>query len=138
MRLGDLVITKDQMFSLLLEACPSFSRDWESFVEKWAAETELPLYEALGSFARHLVSKLAAGETEPFNAVFTVVERLITDGDDYVKNAAIVGLLEDLQNASLHTTTEPEQFRTFLNPASGRYWERLYDFWRNGRLITDD
>lgn len=132
------VITKDQMFPLLLEACPSFSREWESFVEEWAAEAELPLYVALGQFARHLVSKLAAGETERLGAVFAVVERLITEGDNYVKNAAIVGLLEDLQNANLHTTTEPEQFRTFLHPASGRYWDKLNDFWLHGRLITDD
>lgn len=132
------MISKDKMFPLLLEACPTFAPEWESFVEEWTGKGELPLYLALADLARHLVAKLEAGDTACLLTVFTAVERLIVEGDDYVREAAIIGLLEDVQNSNLHRTTEPEQFRPFLHAQSERFWDKLYDFWSAGKAITDD
>lgn len=132
------MIEREQMMAPMLEACPSFQPTWQEFIEHWQDEPELPIYLALGDLARHLASMLAAGQTDSFPAIFRVVERWHTEGDHYVREAASIGLLEDLQNANMHTTTEPEQFRKFLLPESERWWNKVHAFWAHGTRIADD
>jgi hypothetical protein len=127
------VIAKGEMVGVLLDACPSFAPAWDEFLSDWQDErNDLPLYLALGDLARHLCALLAVGKTETFPAVFAAVERLITEGDSYVEEAIVIGLLEGLQNANLHTGTTPEQFRPFLGPEGACFWDALNEFW-NGR-----
>lgn len=82
------VFTRDTMFGPLLAADPSFRGRWEAFVAEWADEGDLPLYLALGSLAEHLLERLARGDTEGFDRIFTVVEQWHTQGDTYVSEAA--------------------------------------------------
>lgn len=117
------------MMDVLLAASPTFAETWEAFRREWADEADLPLYLALSEFARHVISFLEATEDEQLCCIFEVVERLHTEGDHYVREAATVGLLEYMQNANLHRTTEPEQFRPFLQPESLKWWDRLNRFW---------
>jgi hypothetical protein len=125
------VIDKDNMMGVLIEACPSFVPAWEAFLKEWEEDAnDLPLYLALAELARHLCGMLARDETTMFSRVFGAVERLLVDGDQYVQEAACVGLLEDLQNANLHSSTAPEQFRPFLGPEAARCWSELDRFWR--------
>jgi hypothetical protein len=127
------------MMGVLVGACPSFAPHWQSFLEESQNEPgELPDYLALSDFARHLIRMLERGDTETFPAIFSAVERLHVEGEHYVKEAATVGLLEDLQNLNLHSATEPEQFRKYLGPESQRWWDKLYRFWEHGELLTDE
>jgi hypothetical protein len=133
-------ITKDEMMGQLLEACPSFLPQWRAFLDEWEEDAdEPPLYIALGELARHLVGMLERGETGSFPAVFSVVERLHTEGDEYVRTAATVGLLEDLQNKNLYASdTNPERFRQYLGPVSEKWWDKLYRLWEHGERLTDE
>lgn len=88
------------MFEPLLIADPSFQPRWTEFVVEWSDEADLPLYVALSSLAQHLLGRLETGDTAGFDRVFSVVERWHTSGDAYVKEAASIGFLEDLQNLS--------------------------------------
>jgi hypothetical protein len=126
------------MIGLMLEVCPSFRPSWEEFLDYWADDKDPPLYLALADLARHLISMLAKNKTSSFPRIFEVVERWHVEGDHYVKEAATVGLLEDLQNTNLHETTQPEDFRPFLLPESERWWDKLYGFWERGELLSDD
>jgi hypothetical protein len=132
------MIQKADISCLLLEACPSFAPTWQEFVEQWKAEPEPPLYLALADFSRHVISLLARNDIGRFPAIFSVIERMHIEGDSYVKEAAAVGLLESLQNTNLHESTEPDQFRCYLGEASEKWWDKLYDFWENGKLLSDD
>ena len=134
------MITKDQMLSVLVEACPSFAPQWEAFKDEWQEEAhELPLYLALADFARHLIDMLERGETAVFSAVFRAIEQLLIEGDPWVREAVTVGLLEALQNTNLHKKgTEPEQFRPFLGPEASKWWAKLYRFWQYGEILTED
>lgn len=123
------MITKSEMVPLMLTVCPSFEGKWSAFLDYWRDETDLPVYLALSDLARHLIDMLARNDVSLFPEVFDVVERWHAEGDSYVTEAATVGLLEDLQNAGLHTSTEPEQFRPYLLPESAKRWDRLYEFW---------
>jgi hypothetical protein len=129
------MIAKDDMMGVLLDACPSFQPTWEAWLAEWAESADdLPHYLALAEFARHLIGMLERSETVRFPAIFRAVERLQLEGEHYVQEAAIVGLLEDLQNLNLHTTTQPEQFRPFLEPESAAAWDELYAFWHQVHL----
>ncbi len=53
------MVTKDEMMDILRAACPSFAPLWQAFLADWENEPgELPLYIALGDFARHLIVML--------------------------------------------------------------------------------
>jgi hypothetical protein len=67
--------------------------------------------------------------------VAATLERWIVDGDEDVRKAAIVGLIEDVQNANLHRTTSPEQFAHFLYPTSLTWWDKVNKFWAEGQLL---
>ena len=123
----------------ILESCPSFRPVWKSFEDEWKDDPEgLPIYLALGDLARHLVEKLARSETSTFPAVFRVVEEWHLEGDAFVREAATVGFLENLQNANLHESTDPKQFRAFLGPISAKWWDKLHAFWERGELLRDE
>jgi len=124
------MITKDEMMPLMLEACPSFRPQWDAFVEEWKdEEPELPLYPVFGDLVRHVIAMKVRGETDTFPQIFEVVERWQTDGEHWVREAAIVGFLESLQNPALHATTHPEDFVSYLQPNSAISWDQLKRFW---------
>ena len=122
-------ISRNQMLPLFVAAIPSFLPSWHTFLYEWNDEPELPLYLALGDLARHLIDQLSRGETVHFPTVFDLVERCHVQGDDYVREAVTIGLLEDLQNRNLHTTTDPADFEVWLAPESKAQWESLDRFW---------
>jgi hypothetical protein len=132
------LISRDQMGPLLVEACPSFEPQWKTFLAEWDHEPDLPLYIVISDFARHLSTILARSDDERLHCVFAVVERFIVGGDAFVSEAAIVGILEDLQNGNLHSGTKPEQYLPFLLPQSRRWWAKVEAFWKEGKLLTDD
>ena len=78
---------------------------------------------------------LTQGKTETFPIIFKVVEQWHIEGDEYVREAATVGFLEDLQNKNIHVNSEPEDFRRFLGPESKKWWDKLYGFWERGELL---
>ena len=128
------------MMDVLLAASPTFAENWDAFRREWAEEAEdLPLYLALGDFARHVISFLEVKDDATLRRIFDAVERLHLEGDHYVREAATVGLLEDLQNTNLHRSTDPEQLRRFLRPESRKWWDRVDSFWKgNFRALQED
>ena len=134
------MIIKDDMMRMLVDVCPSFSPQWQAFQDEYCEEVgKQPIYIILGDFARHLIGMVERGDTADLPAVFAMVERLHVEGEHYVREAATVGLLEDLQNQNLHPKgTRPEQFLPYLGPVSARWWDKLYRFWNDGQLLTDD
>ncbi|WP_223736984.1 DUF7674 family protein [Ensifer adhaerens] len=124
---------RSNMFEPLLRAAPSFGEPWAAFQEEYRDDDHPPLYLALAELACHLIKKLEAGDTRHFGAVFDVVERWHTNGDAYVREAATVGLLEDLQNVNLHRETSPDGFVRWLGPESLGWWIRVREFWTLGK-----
>lgn len=117
------------MFDVLLEVDPTFQPVWEAFADKWRDQTELPLYLALGDLARHVIGKLEGGQVRELQHIFAVVERWLADGDELVREATTIGLLEDLQNRNLHKTTSPDQLKQWLGLRSAAQWIEVERFW---------
>jgi hypothetical protein len=129
---------RDEMFEPMLTACPTFRAAYEGFLADWAGDPDKPQYLALAELARHLVSNLREGQTQDFPAVFAVVESWLLEGDSYVAEAVVVGLLEALQNTNMHPDgTVPDQFLPFLGNEARYWWEQVDQFWEGGRMIVD-
>lgn len=120
-----MVIRRAAMMEPMLDACPSFRPAWDEFVEEWKSEPELPVYLALSELARHLIDRLETQDSATLSRAFAVVERWHLEGDDFVREAATIGLLEDLQNGNLHVRTTPKRFEPLLLPASLKAWREL-------------
>lgn len=123
------MISRLDMFDVLLEVDPTFQPVWEAFADKWRDQTELPLYLALGDLARHVIGKLEGGQVRELQHIFAVVERWLADGDELVREATTIGLLEDLQNRNLHKTTSPDQLKQWLGLRSAAQWIEVERFW---------
>jgi hypothetical protein len=68
--------------------------------------------------------------------IFGIIEKLYVEGDEYVKEAATIGLLEGIQNITGNRRLDPEVFVQYLKPESAKWWKKLNDFWdgKTGRL----
>lgn len=132
------MIDRADMMRAIIAACPDFATTYDAFVAEWKDEPPAPHYLALADFSRQIISLLESGDRQQLNAAFETIERLHTDGDEYVREAATIGILENLQNTNLHSNTKPDQFLEFLRPVSLRYWRKVEDFWENRTTITDD
>ena len=121
------MITKEQVMPLLLDACPSFTEKWQKHLAYWDGKNLL--YNDLSEFNAHLFELHKNKQVEEFPEVFDVVEKLHLEGDDHVKEAATIGLLEGIQNAASHA----EDFVQYLGTESEKRWFQLNDFWQ-GRI----
>ena len=131
------VITKTDMIDSMLVACPSFQPTWDAFLAEWSTEDDKPLYLALSGLARHLVDLLAARQETELSRAFAVVERWHIEGDAYVRKAAAIGLLENLQNESIHTSTSPKGIEPLLLPESLKWWRKVEAFWAHGTPLSE-
>ena len=127
------------MMQPMLEVSPSFEPVWQAFVAEWKADPEgLPHYLVLSDLARHIAALLDRGADHELRRIFQVVEAWHVHGDPYVKEAATVGLLEDLQNTNVVGNHTPDKCLAYLGPQSLRWWRKVERFWEAGELIRDD
>ncbi|WP_425415833.1 DUF7674 family protein [Paenibacillus tianmuensis] len=59
----------------------------------------------------------------------SLAEDLHIIGDEYVREAATIGLLEAIQNLSSDSDLDPDVFKPYLKSESLKYWNLLNDFW---------
>jgi hypothetical protein len=120
----------------LLAACPSFRPAWEQHLASWHGE-DAGIYNDLTVLAQHLVQTYASGRTEEFEALFKLVEKLLSHGSEEVRAALSVGLLEDLQVIGSHHPFGGDAFLPWLGPESRRAWEEVSRQWEGKRSLGD-
>ncbi len=129
------MITKTQIIPMLVEASPSFQATVD---EHMADYDEMILYPLLGDYARHLLGLYQNGRTAELSVIAQVFERLHKEGDDFVREATTIGLLEGIQNNWGHAGVDPELFAMFLLPVSRKWWDELSAFWRGERRFVGE
>ncbi len=118
---------------LLLNDCPSFSERWREHLALYGDEQVF--YMDLGAFVDHIIDLYEQNQTQEFPAIFDSIERLHVEGDDQVRDGAILGLLEGIQNTAGNRGIDPEVFAPYLKPESAKWWKKLNDFW-NGDVTA--
>lgn len=133
-------ITAEDVPALLRTSCPSFAEVWEDIREEYE-DADFPGgrfgYLDAAAFVRHLATLWRAGAVDKFGAVFDMIERLVTEGDEYVSELSVIGYLEGFQ---MQTATslglDPEvDIRPWLRPTSEANWRAINRFWEGGRPI---
>jgi len=124
------MITKENIIPNMIQALPGFQSNVDAFLAEWqVSEDEPPLYVLLSEFARYLIGMLEVGNSTALSSAFMLIEEWQKQGNSYVVEAVIIGVLECLQNPSLHQCTSPKQFEKFLGEKSRLAWEKLNSFW---------
>ncbi len=119
-------ITRDRFMPMLVSACPSFAQKWEAYQANVPWGREL-VYLDISAFARHVCDLVESGSLHEFPVVFTAVERFITEGEPYVREAAVVGVLEDLRDV------DEEHLLPYFGPATAKWWREMKEFWAGRR-----
>ncbi|RYB91012.1 hypothetical protein EUA93_18945 [Nocardioides oleivorans] len=136
-----MAITAAQVPGLLVAASGWIAEAWQDAAED-NADPDSPGgrlgYLDAGAVVSRLADELAAGRTDGFDVLFDLVERLVTEGDDYVSELGVIGYLEGMQMDTVTSRgLDPEAFAPWLRPTSARYWAALHRFWESGTPIPD-
>ena len=75
------------------------------------------------------MESLQQGEIGLVRAAFGMLERFVTKGDPETQNAAVIGLIEGIQNHALSVDCRLEAFEPLLQPQSRKAWNDLNGFW---------
>ena len=119
--------TRNEIVGAILDACPSFKPEYAALCADGDAELT---YIVLGRFACHLVELHQTGSEAEFSDVAELIERMLIEGDEYVREAATIGLLQGIQNHSGVSEFDPIHFRSILRPESQRWWDSINKFWQ--------
>lgn len=78
-------------------------------------------------------------QTKEFYHVFDVVEKLHFDGEQYVRRAITLGLLEDIQNIASHNSEmDLKPIIRFFKPETLKRWNLVNDYWTGNINAFDD
>ena len=136
-------ITQENMMHPILECSPGFLPIWQEFKSDWendetTAEEGLPLYLVLNDLARYTARLYSENRLQELCTLFLVAERWYLEGDNYVREAATVGFLEDLQNPNIVGNIDTECFIQYMGGKTKEFWDKVQNFWDKGEIITSD
>jgi hypothetical protein len=104
---------------LVLAACPSF----RPVLEGCVGDGDQVLYVLLPELAYHLRDIPQAERLEVFPRVAQVIERLLVEGEPYVREAVAFDLLQGIHSSAGGNQVHQEDFFSFLLPESARWWK---------------
>ena len=125
------MITKPEVVPMLLEVCPTVRARWAEHLAAWKGE-EAGSFNDVSLIAHHIVDSYAHGVTAEFAPLFTLVERIIEEGDEQARQLATIGVLEDIQVISTHHPFGPDAFLQWLGPRSREAWDQIEALWASG------
>ena len=126
------MVNRNQIMDQLINLCPSFRETWKEHLRDiWDRESETILYTDLSAFSEHLVNLAEDDNITEFLDVFTYIERLLFNGDEFVKEAIVIGLFEDLQNKALTKNIKLYYFEQYLGEKSIKAWREIIEFWNS-------
>jgi hypothetical protein len=99
---------------------------------EWWGKQERGIFNDTGEFAAYIVESLERGKTDEFEVAFDTVERIVREGDDEARGAAITGVLEDIQVMASHHSFGPDAFIPWLGPLSRQAWLEIEVVWAAG------
>jgi len=130
------VIDKDEMIPMLLDACPGFRPRWEEHVASWNGEPA-GVYNDIGEFVAYLLDTYEQGQMDSVRSAFNILERFLMEGDAETKERAVIGFIEDIQNASSWRSFGAKAFLPFLGPHSQVGWAEVERMWRGKSSLAD-
>jgi hypothetical protein len=130
------MLSVDDIVPAFLAACPGMLPAWAKHVEFWGQD-ERGAYNDMTVIARYLVDCCERGQVGEFPAAFALLERCLAEGDDRAREAATIGIIEDIQNIASHRPFGAEAFTPWLQPLSRSAWDKVAAWWREVGSLAD-
>ena len=93
------MIKIEECLKMLAKAYPGFRDEMVKNVDSWIGKDgEILYYILLTSLSDLFLSRISQGDYDHTQELFSVIELLIGDGTENVKNLITTGFLESLQN----------------------------------------
>lgn len=121
------MITRRDCISWILTRVPGFQKRWQAHLDYWQGE-EAGLCNDIAEFSDYAVELIKNRRTSEIRAVFELVENLMVEGDDTVKDAAATCFLENLLNQASAGNTSSSAFVDLLGPESRAYCKAWDEF----------
>ena len=104
--------------------------------------SELPADEAsdrhfMEELGNHVVDLFEARRSEEIRPAFSLAERMIAEGSQADRHAAVFGFLETIQNVASHRECGAAAFTEFLGPQSQAAWSELNEIWRGKTSLAE-
>jgi hypothetical protein len=146
------LITAERVVPLLTEASPPFADRWTEWLALWedddeatgasgpeSATPENPrgYYNDVAQFAHYLVKRFESGEIGDFPKVFDLVEILLSNGSEYVRDLIVIGLIEDLQTISSNRSIGRDALLPWCGPLASEAWDQVIEMWRGKGSLAD-
>ena len=133
------MIQREKVMEHLLEVSPSFRGRWNDHLHNiWDRESETILYTDLAEFARYLTELVKNNDFSEFINIFDKIEYLIKEGDSFVTEAIVVGLLEDFQNGLLSNKFDLSLMEKYLRAETKKNWFEVIAFWNQEKPHLDN
>src|SRR5216684_601067 len=108
-----VLIAKNEIFPLVVDACPSFLMTWELLQHDRNRASDAALHDrAVKALCCNIARMLRRSQTEYLGATFPAIERLFVEGEPDVQEK-VRSLIQTLQN-QVRTTANTQQVRRLL------------------------
>ena len=129
--------TSNAPMALILEAFPEFSGRWRKRIEWWNGEPAGG-YIDLAEFVHFVVEDLyESGRRDEVTRVFSLLEDLLANADEELRNLIALGFFESLQNFASWRPYGNVVFEEFFGSKSRRIWIELREIWAGKSSLTD-
>ncbi|MBD3388146.1 MAG: hypothetical protein GF414_04315 [Candidatus Altiarchaeales archaeon] len=119
------MILKEEVMDRVLKLTPAFKESWEAHLRYWSDE-EPGLCNDMAALSRYIAARIANEHFDDLGGVFDLIELLLREGDQEVKDATATCFLENLANASSAKKIDANKFIHLLGPKSRAHW-RAWD-----------
>jgi hypothetical protein len=122
-----MTIRREECMPLILEHVPDFSDRWQAHLDHWDGEDAGPCND-MATFAGYVVEVLQNKRQENLEAVFGLIEKLMVEGDDTVRDVTATCFIETLQNYASGSKIDSRDFVPYLGSESRAYAKAWDEF----------
>lgn len=123
------LITREEVLQALIDAHPPFKKRFEEDKDSYYSDGDVLLYAVASDIADEVVDLSKRNDGPALKSIFNFIETLLEKGDDYVKELATVGFLEDIQNHAEWAEMDRTKLIPYLGINSQKAWDDLDNFW---------
>jgi len=130
-------ITEDSIIPMIISGIPAFKSYYDKEIEYWGEDT--PTGCQVGWFAHFIAEIFVEQKKEPvmLQQCFDLIEKLLVEGDEQVKNYMYFFFIESLVNIIGHEGIGYEVLLPYLGPYSKKALNKINAFWLEGKIIEE-
>jgi len=125
------------VISALRQAFPDFEVRWKKHIAWWSGNPA-GSYNDMAEFVHFVIEDIhEKGKLDETRRVFQVLEKVLVEGDQEIKDLIGLGFFETLQNVASHRPLGNRPYEQFFGPRSKEIWSELQKMWAGKSSLMD-